>query len=71
VLQGQGKSFSLQVSGSPRACQESVSAAECDALAIQLSWLIDGALPAGNGSERAGFLQSVQGMGYQPCEICC
>ena len=71
VLEAQGKSLALTVSGTPRSCQASFSPAECTALAIQLSKLIDGALPPGNGAERAGFLQSVQPLGYQPCQIFC
>ena len=71
VLEAQGKSLSLTISGTSRSCQASFSPAECAALAIQLSKLIEGALPPGNGVERAGFLQSVQPLGYQPCQIFC
>ena len=71
VLEAQGKSLSLTVSGTSRSCQATFSPAECTALAIQLSKLIDGALPPGNGAERAGFLQSLQPLGYQPCQIFC
>jgi hypothetical protein len=70
ALQGQGKSLSLSVVGAPRSCQASFSPAECTGLAIQLSKLIDGALPPGS-AERAGFLQSVQPFGLQPCQIFC
>lgn len=71
VIQGQGLSFVATSSGTPRTCQESFTPSECSALATQLSKAVDGALLPGNGDERAGFLQSVEMLGYPPCQSFC
>lgn len=65
-LRAQGKDVALALSGTPLVCDASFTASDCQLLAVQLSKLIDGALPA-DGDERTGFLESVAPLGFAPC----
>lgn len=65
-LRAQGKDVALALSGTPLVCDASFTSSDCQLLAVQLSKLIDGALPA-DGDERTGFLESVAPLGFAPC----